>query len=78
MADGKLAKFRFVARLPAYCRVNPNLPTSIANQRLTIVRGIDRSITSTVGAAAASSQPTSGGGVDVEMITTQNHKADGK
>ena len=31
LPNGKLAKFRFVAKLPAYCRVNPNLPTSTAN-----------------------------------------------
>ena len=36
------ARFKFVARLPAYCRVNPNLPVSATNQQLAIVRGIDR------------------------------------
>jgi hypothetical protein len=25
------ARFKFVARLPAYCRVNPNLPVSATN-----------------------------------------------
>ena len=36
------ARFKFVARLPAYCRVNPNLPVSATNYQLAIVRGIDR------------------------------------
>ena len=36
------AKHRFVACLPTYFRVNPNLPISAKNQKLTVVRGIDR------------------------------------
>ena len=35
------AKHRFVACLPTYFRVNPNLPVTRKNQRLTVVRGID-------------------------------------
>ena len=37
----KLEKFRFVARLPAYSRINPNLPSSSSNRKLSIVRGIE-------------------------------------
>jgi len=31
-----------VARLPSYCRVNPNMPLTKVNTQVAIVRGIDR------------------------------------
>lgn len=33
---------KFVAPLPSYCRVNPNLPLSQLNSLHAIVRGIDK------------------------------------
>lgn len=34
--------YRFVARLPPYCRVNPNMPLTKLNTQMAIVQGIDR------------------------------------